>query len=212
MNKKTSTVNVHRLVALQFLPNHENKKFVNHKDGNKTNNMVSNLEWCSPKHNSQHAVKSGLCKSHPKKVEQYTLDEVYIKTFNSILEASAESGANDRHISAVCRGKRKTTGGFIWKYQDGFEAVKSVEGEEIKGYPNYIITKDGKVYSKRAKQFLKQKILSSGYKCVKLCNNGKMSDAYVHKLVEEYYPPVKEPSVLNQSGKPVGGSGENSEV
>jgi hypothetical protein len=51
---------VHRLVGFAFIPNPENYPHINHKDGNPENNMVANLEWCTPQHNSQHAYKTGL--------------------------------------------------------------------------------------------------------------------------------------------------------
>ena len=209
--KKKGTQAVHRLVALSFIPNPDNKKYVNHINGKKTCNNVENLEWVTAAQNANHARKSGLHKSMTRKVQQYSRKGEYIKTFSSILEASKSTGANDRHISAVCLGKRKTTGGFKWKYVNPPLIVTGkVVGKEIKDFPNYKVTQDGKVFSKRAKKYLTPKILPSGYRCVKLCNNTKMVDTYIRKLVREYYP--QKPSVLSQQGKPVDGFGENSKV
>jgi hypothetical protein len=208
--KKKNTVNVHRLMAIAFLGNSGERKMVNHKNGDKLDNRVENLEWVTPKENTAHAVTNSLQISHPKRVKQYTKDGVYIQTFDSILKASEKTGANDRHISCVCKGKRKTTGGFVWKYETSEEIHDDCDGKIIIGFPNYKITKDGKVYSKRARKFLVPKVLQSGYECVKLCNKGVCKDAYIKKLVREYYP--SDTSVPNHLEKSDGGSGKNSEV
>jgi len=63
INKIRKTVKAHRLVAITFLPNPLNLPDINHKDGNKSNNYLSNLEWCNKSHNIKHAYKLGLKKS-----------------------------------------------------------------------------------------------------------------------------------------------------
>lgn len=105
-NGKGKTVIVHRVVADVFLPKIDGKDFINHKDKNKTNNKITNLERCDRVYNNRYSMAI--------KVGQYTLDGNLIKVFDAVIDACKE--VNDYHISEVCRGKRKSCKGFIWKY------------------------------------------------------------------------------------------------
>lgn len=116
VNNKTFTL--HRLVALTFLENPENKQQVNHKYGNKLNNCVENLEFITNKENQIHKIHNGLGNNHTRKIGQYDLSGNLIKKFNSIISASKEMNVGKSNICGVLNNKRKTAGGFIWKYLD----------------------------------------------------------------------------------------------
>lgn len=107
---------LHRLVAFTFLENPENKSFVNHIDGNKTNNVLTNIEWNTPRENNLHSHKFGLNKGSKRKITQYDLEINKIKDFNSIIEASKFLNISQSNIKAVLYNKQKTAGGFIFKY------------------------------------------------------------------------------------------------
>lgn len=114
---------VHRLVAQAFIPNPKNLPQVNHKDGDKTNNCVDNLEWVTEKENMRHAVKNNLLKdvsgnNNPncKKVNQYDLQGNFIKQWNSFYEITKELGFNRHLISNCCNNRSKKSHGYIWRY------------------------------------------------------------------------------------------------
>ncbi len=117
-NKTNTTRTVHRLVAETFIPNPNNYPQVNHKNEIKTDNSVGNLEWCSGKYNINFGT--GIlkrAKQRQKKVMQYDLNGKHIATFDSLKEAAFSIKQNcGTHISAVCLGKRKQTGGYVWKF------------------------------------------------------------------------------------------------
>lgn len=99
---------IHRLVAEAFIPNPLNLQQINHIDENKTNNCVDNLEWCTNQYNAEY--------SKAKPVNQYSLDGIYVATYKSTKEAERQTGINQGNIVQCCKGKLKTSGGFIWKY------------------------------------------------------------------------------------------------
>ena len=107
-------IHVHKLVADYFIPNPNNHTSINHKDGDKYNNDVTNLEWCTNRFNFEHAVKVGLQKV--KAVHRYSLDGDYIDSFERIHWAGKATGIGYQNISAVCRGTRRVAGGYRWSF------------------------------------------------------------------------------------------------
>ncbi|MDE7425337.1 MAG: NUMOD4 motif-containing HNH endonuclease [Lachnospiraceae bacterium] len=123
---------IHKLVAEEFIPNTSNLPYINHIDGNKKNNCVDNLEWCTQSHNIREGFRIGLYKT-PKhcfkkgdfaiKINQYDLNNKLIKRWNSIGEAADEFKSLNKYpqqiISYALRlSKSKSAFGYIWRYAD----------------------------------------------------------------------------------------------
>jgi hypothetical protein len=123
-------VSAHRLVAIKFIPNPEGFPIINHKDGNKLNNNVSNLEWCNQSHNVKHAYKvcgkkankTGLGKfsvlhSRSKKIAQISSSGELIKIWDCAADIKRELGWSRGNICNCARGESKSAYGFKWAYQ-----------------------------------------------------------------------------------------------
>lgn len=109
ININRKYLRIHQLVAQLFLDNPNNYNIVNHKDGNKSNNDVSNLEWINSTNNIIHAINTGLIEKI-KKVVHYTEDGKIIKIYNSCMEASNDLKIGRGSINKCCQKKNK----YMW--------------------------------------------------------------------------------------------------
>lgn len=136
-HSKMKCLKVHRIVALSFIPNPENKRTVNHIDGDKQNNRIDNLEWATHSENISHAVKTGLrtvteaqrkaasetgkktCdQNRPKKAVFFIKDGVKHR-FESAHAGARFVGGVPSPIVQCCKGKKKTYKGYEWGYCNG---------------------------------------------------------------------------------------------
>ena len=148
-NYKEKVKTIHRLVAETFIKNSENNAFVNHIDGNKLNNCIDNLEWCTPQYNTREAYRIGLNKAKKgsehhlsRKVKQYDDNDNCIKIWNCIKDIEKELGFKTSNISACCRNEIKRAYGYKWKYVEYIEVdkirdkIKELEKLNFNNYAN----------------------------------------------------------------------------
>lgn len=129
INKKPKSCRVHRLVAIAFIPNPDDKPYVNHINGVRSDNRMENLEWVTPAENTQHAVSIGLMKpTREREVVQYSLNGEKIKVYCSINEAARQTNSLVEKIVQCCQYQRKTHNNFQWRYkEDEADKIQSVE-------------------------------------------------------------------------------------
>lgn len=115
---KRKNFTVHRLVGNAFLENPSNLLMINHKDEDKTNNCVDNLEWCTNSYNQKYGnCPKKIAEKLSKQVYQYTKDYELVAIWQSTAEAG-RNGFNFGHIAACCNGNRKSHRGYIWSYTE----------------------------------------------------------------------------------------------
>ena len=129
-NGKRKRVSVHRLVAETFIDNPCNFPMVNHKDENRENNKVNNLEWCTEKYNTNYG------NARVKQARAVSKAVVCIETgkvFSSQKEAGQIMGITHQHICDCCKGKKQTCGGYHWRYatkEESEQALRELNNNE----------------------------------------------------------------------------------
>ena len=146
INGKQKRMRVHRMVALAFIDNPDNKPYVNHINGNRSDNNVENLEWVTPSENIQHAVDTGLFKSgRTRAVIQYNLNGEQMATFESASEAARQTGGSQSKITMCCRRQRDSANDYQWRYYDDIQDVQKIEKKFITGKKVAQCDEDGNI-------------------------------------------------------------------
>lgn len=117
-NGKVYSRTIHKLLAQAFIPNPDNLPCINHKDGNKLNNSLDNLEWCDYGYNESEAYRLKLKRPRIKEKQLFQKDKKgnIIAIWNSVNELERLFGYSTGNICEVCNGNRKTAYGYRWEY------------------------------------------------------------------------------------------------
>ena len=122
-NGKSKNFKVHRLVAQAFIPNTENKSFIDHINTDRTDNSVDNIRWVTLKENNNNPLtkekqvgKIGKLNPNHKPILQFDKNMNFIRKWECAYDVQRELGFKQSNISNCCNGKRKTSYGYLWKH------------------------------------------------------------------------------------------------
>lgn len=115
-NKIRFIFRIHRLVAIHFINNPQQLPYVNHKDENKSNNSVDNLEWCTANYNLNYGTRNiRAAKSLGHSIKAFK-NGILVGSFYSESKCARELNISPSHVSEAARGLRKTVGGYTFEY------------------------------------------------------------------------------------------------
>lgn len=139
-NNQRKDFYIHRLVAEHFIPNPENKNYIDHINTDRTDNRVENLRWVTRSENMNNPITIEKCrkrelgkigKQHNKSkpIIQFTKQGEFIREWDCAMDVQRELGLNSGKINACCRGEQSTSGGFRWLYKSEEETLVSIQPE-----------------------------------------------------------------------------------
>lgn len=194
-NKKLKNYKIHRLVGEYFITNPDNFNIIDHIDGDKLNNNVTNLRWCSPSTNVNNWYSK---RTKYNKIEQYNLQNELLKTWNSVSSIEKELNIKGGSIRGCCNGNMPTYKGFIWKYTQQDRKQQSKTTIDLSNYvcigkingndfSKYSISKDGSIIINTKKQKeITFFTTHHKYKSVYLYTNTKTKfQLLVHKIINK---------------------------